>query len=516
MLPGGDKPRPMLPEEVAAPAPAVTAPGVYRDPLTWAIALVVFGAYTTISVSRLIRLNPTSWDLSLFTECVKQYAHFHEPIVDVMGAGTNLWGVHFSPALVAIAPFFRVFPSPATLLVAQALLAAVSVFPVSAIAREKIGPGPARAIALAYGFSWGLQQMSNFDFHEIALAVPLLAFSLSALARGRIKATVLWAMPLVLVKEDQGFTVAALGLYLLVSGDRAADRTRMRAGEFLTVWGLGWSLLAIMVIIPHFNAGHVYSFWGNGGALAPGGHVSFLGLIRQFCYAWPVKLQTVVLLLLPTAFIALRSPMVLIALPSIGLRFVSSYSAYWGTSWHYNATVMPILFVAAVDALARMAAARQTTQAAPDPGDRGPGEPDRISGPWAWWRAALAGAERHGAAMMVAIAAAMAFQFPLSNLWNGQTYEAGPHIGADHAAMAKVPDGATVLTTLNLLAPLAARTDTYWLSNAGNPDTEYIVFDGQNTGTADVPATVNQFYPGHIYTQIFADDNVYVFRRNVP
>jgi hypothetical protein len=187
---------------------------------------------------------------------------------------------------------------------------------------------------------------------------------------------------------------------------------------------------------------------------------------------------------------------------------------------------MPILFIAAADALARMAAARQEEETAPDPGEPGPGESgsapggahreSRNSGQWGWWRAVLAGAERHGAAMMVAVAVAMAFQFPLGNLWNGQTYQVGPHIAAANAAMAKVPDGATVLTTLNLLAPLATRTDTYWLNNGGNPDTEYIVFDGQNTATADVPATINQLYPGHIYTQIFTDDNVYVFRRNVP
>ena len=53
--------------------------------------------------------------------------------------------------------------------------------------------------------------MIDFDFHEIALAVPLLAFSLSALVRGRVRAAALWALPLVFVKEDQGFTVAAIG-----------------------------------------------------------------------------------------------------------------------------------------------------------------------------------------------------------------------------------------------------------------------------------------------------------------
>ncbi len=45
------------------------------------------------------------------------------------------------------------------------------------------GRSTGRLIGFAYGFSWGLQQMIGFDFHEIALAVPLLAFSVSALVR---------------------------------------------------------------------------------------------------------------------------------------------------------------------------------------------------------------------------------------------------------------------------------------------------------------------------------------------
>jgi hypothetical protein len=129
----------------------------------------------------------------------------------------------------------------------------------------------------------------------------------------------------------------------------------------------------------------------------------------------------------------------------------------------------------------------------------------------------MAGAQRYGAAMMVAVAAAMAFQYPVSGLWNGQTYRISPHVAADNAAMAKVPDGVTVLATLNMLASLAARTDTYWIGNSGNPDAEYIVFDGPQSGYSpaitNVPAFIAGLYPGHTYTQIFADDGVYVFRR---
>ena len=127
------------------------------------------------------------------------------------------------------------------------------------------------------------------------------------------------------------------------------------------------------------------------------------------------------------------------------------------------------------------------------------------------------GLARHGAAMMAAVAVALAFQFPLSNLWHGSTYTISPQVAADDAAMAVVPDGATVQTTLNLLAPLAARTDTFWLGNAGNPLTQYIVFDGKNSGyspaPANVPAFIHQLYPTAGYQQIFSRSDVYVFRR---
>ena len=510
--------RPSVPRPRVPPAEPPRA-GAYTDPVTWVTAVAAFGAYAAISLFRLMQLNPSSWDLGIYTEYVKRYADLSAPIVDIRAPGFNLLGDHFQPIVAVLAPFFRVFPSSATLLVGQALLAAASIFPVSQLAREKLGVGPGRAIAVAYGFSWGLQQLAQFDFHEIAFAVPLLAFSLSALARGHTKAAVGWALPLVFVKEDQGFTVAAIGIYLIVAGLRAqipdprnpADpngRGRMKAGQLLLIWGFAWSFVAIGVIIPHFNPVHLYQYWSDGGVLAPGGHPSVLGVIRQLAHAWPDKLQTLVMLLLPTAFIALRSPLVLIAAPSLLLRFIATDSSFWGTYWHYNATVMPIIFVAAIDALARIDAAMDADAAA------GPGA--WASGRRGLWRAALAGARRYGAAMMVAIAIPLALQFPLDQLWNAQTYRISPHVAAADAAMAQVPDGASVLTTLDLLAPLAARTDTYWIGNSGNPRTQYIVFDGLDSDYSpaikNVPAFITSLYPSGTYTEIYSSGDVYVFR----
>ncbi len=533
----GSRPESALPETelpvAALPSDGVPQPvaprtarfrSVYTDPFVWATALAVFCAYAVISLFRLLQLNPSSWDLGIYTEYVKQYAHLSAPIVDIRAPGFNLLGDHFQPLVAVLAPFFRVFPSSATLLVAQALLVAVSVFPVSQVAREKLGLGPSRAIAVAYGFSWGLQQLPEFDFHEIAFAVPLLAFSLSALARGRTRAAVCWALPLVFVKEDQGFTVAAIGLYLVIAGLHARvpsrggppgatdiDVRRIAAGQFLLVWGFAWSFLAIGLIIPHFNPAHHYDYWSDGGVLAPGGHLSVTGLVQQLVHAWPVKLETIAMLLLPVAFIALRSPLILIAVPSLLLRFMSTDSSFWGTYWHYNATLMPIIFVAAADALARMGAKSAVGPPSVLSSARSPRVLRSLRGP------VLAGTRRFGPALMVVIAVILAFEFPLSSLWHAQTYRISPHVAAAEAAMARVPDGATVLTTLDLLAPLAARTDTFWFGNSGNPQTQYIVFDGLDSDYSpaikNVPAFIAGFYPPHTYTQIFSSDHVYVFRR---
>ena len=538
------------------------------DPVTWVIALATFIAYDTISVFRYLRLDPGSWDLGIFTEYVKQLAHARAPVVSIRGAGFNLLGDHFQPIVGLLAPFFRVFPTAETLLVAQALLTAASVIPVCRAAQELLGTWASRGIGLAYGFSWGLQQMVSFDFHEIAFAVPLLAFSLSALVRRRLRPAVLWALPLVFVKEDQGFTVAAIGLVIAGMGlavlARGSDppeppdgpRPRsfvtrpgplargsdppgtprwpaarflrhravavlargsdprgepeepaawIRAGLLLAVWGLAWSVLAIAVIIPHFNPMHQYPYWNDGGVVGPGGHASVSALAHQITQAGHEKLWTTFLILLPVAFLALRSPLVLIALPSLALRFISTNSYFWGTGWHYDATVMPIVFLAAVDGMARFrASSRRRAGAA------------RRREP-SWLPAPGEAVARYGAAVMVVIAGWLAFRFPLDTLWSPQTYDITSHVSAEDAAMARVPDGVTVEATLSMLAPLAARDDTYWIGTYPNPAPDYVVFDDTNSGFSPPPgnvlAFVQQRHPGWSYLRVFADDGVDVFRR---
>ena len=503
-----------MPHAAGRPGAADPVPAPRRaDWVPWLIALAAFGAYSVISVSRYVRLDPGSWDLGIFTEYVKQMAHGHAPIVNIRGAGFNLLGDHFQPIVALIAPFFLLAPSAVTLLLAQAVLTALSVIPVSRGATALLGTAAGRLIGAAYGFSWGLAQMIDFDFHEIAFAVPLLACSLSALLRGKTRATVLWALPLVFVKEDQGFTVAAIGVILMINARRSRRRAaaadaadappadggwEFDAGLFLVLWGIAWSLVAIVVIIPHFNPAHQYPYWTDGGTVGGTAHHSVTALLGQVTGAYREKLETTALILLPVAFLALRSPLALVAVPSLALRFISTNSNYWGTAWHYNATVMPIVFIAAIDALARIQASRAAARKA---------------------RRILATAiVRLSPAAMLAIAVVLAFRFPLAGLWSQQTYTIDEHVQAENAAMARVPDGATVEATLTMLAPLAARADTFWIGTYPNPAPRYIVFDESDSGWSPAPDNVLAFvesrHPGVRYRQIYLANEVYVFRRS--
>ena len=109
---------------------------------------------------------------------------------------------------------------------------------------------------------------------------------------------------------------------------------------------------------------------------------------------------------------------------------MSTNTAYWGSGYHYNATVMPIVFIAAVDTLARIRAYRAPPARDGDPALGARRWPDLA-------------ATRVVPGLMLVIAVALAWQFPLRNLWHPQTYQISPHVQGEDAALARVPAGTT-------------------------------------------------------------------------
>ena len=442
------------------------------------VSFLSFVAYALYGGLQWRRMSVPSWDLGIFTQLLRDYATLQAPIVPIKGVGFNLLGDHFHPLLVVLAPFYAVFPSGLTLLVLQAALVALSAFVITRLGVEKLGRTAGLAIGLTYAVSWGIDNAVAAQFHEIALALPLLAFSLAAVVRRKWLATALWAAPLVFVKEDLGLTVLVIGALLFLRGAR-------RLGIALVAWGVFWFAATTLLILPLLNS---HGTWAYGASANLGGSLSHLGNTFASLVTTD-KFQTIILLTLATAALAFRSSLSLAVLPTLAWRFLSNDDVYWGPSWHYSAVLMPIVFVALIDALLLVRRSRH-----------------------AWLRVY----GRIAVPITVAFALLMLPQQPLAELVQPESYRPPP--AAAVAAMAAIPNNVTVASDLTYLAYLSSRDTVYWLGNPGNPATDYFILD-RNSGSwggnapADAAAYAEQSFRGTSYRLVYSSDGYQLAKR---
>lgn len=242
-------------------AHADTGPGLGTLLTQWMPAigtLTAFALYTALSIVMWRANYAPSWDLGIFTQLLDQYARGQTPIVDIKGPGFHLWGDHFHPILILLTPLYWLVPSGLTLMIAQAALFASSVWPIASLARERLGTLGGWLVTGAYVFSWGLVNAVIAQFHEIAFAVPLLAFGLVWWMRGRRLAALIAIALLVFVKEDLGITVAVFGLVIWLR-----NRAETRAAIFLAAWGVASTVFAVAIFIPAFNVTGGYDYSGQ-------------------------------------------------------------------------------------------------------------------------------------------------------------------------------------------------------------------------------------------------------------
>ncbi|MEU2789340.1 DUF2079 domain-containing protein [Streptomyces sp. NPDC007100] len=436
-------------------------------------AAALFAVFAAVSALRFRAMATSSWDLGIFEQAVRAYAHLRAPVADLKGPGTNLLGDHFSPVLALLAPLYRIFPGALTLLLAQAFLFALSAVPVTRAATRLLGRGRGLAVGVAYGLSWGLQKAVDFDFHEIAFAVPLIAFALEAVLRGRWTAAVCWAAPLVLVKEDLGVTAAAVGVLVLIRARRAVP---LAVG--LVAFGLAATAVTLGVIVPGFNGSGSYDYWNK--LSGEGGPAPRIPL--------DTAVRTLLWLLLPTSgLLALRSPLLLAALPTLGWRFVSHEPHYWGIDWHYNAVLMPVVFLALADALPRALVSVRP-----------------------WVRAYA----HHLPAAVLAAALALTTTLPLARLTEAATYRKPPSATAAEHLLERIPDGATVEADIRPISRLTDRTRVFWTGNTQGIDPDYIAVELHEGRTPEEAlADARKRHPRAVYGIVGAAGDVVVIER---
>jgi uncharacterized membrane protein len=389
-----------------------------------ALAAAAAAVYALYSYLRFRQGSYFGWDLGIFDQTVRSYAHFHLPHVTSMrhtsaaDPGKLEWTDHFSPILAVLAPLYWVVGSAYDLLLAQAVLFAAAALPIFAFCRRRLGVLCAYPVAAVYLLYWPLQSALAFDFHEVAFAPLLIALAVERADERRWRQAAAAAALLLLVKEDMGLVVAMLGVWIMIRAGRGYGRARYerRIGACFTVAGFAAMAVIIEVVMPLEGGSSMRNWQYDNLGATPGKAAAHLlshpTLLVTELIDPHVKVTTVLWLLLPVLFLCLRSWLLLLAVPLLIERYFANDTFYWVKGYHYNAFLAPIIVLAAVDGVSRF---------------RWP----RLRLGWAF--AALA------------VSLALLPGFPLWSLTSHPLWHASGTVHAEEYLLGRVPAGADVL-----------------------------------------------------------------------
>jgi uncharacterized membrane protein len=476
------------------------------------LTLAAGSLYTIFEIEQQRHFETAGYDLGIFDQAIRNYAHLHAPVSLMKGVhngfGTHfsVLGDHFSPIIAAVAPFYRVFPHATTLLVMQGVLLAASLPSVWLFTQRALGRFAAYLLTAAYALAWGLQVAMAADFHEVAFAVPLIAIALERLDAGKLRTAVVAALLLLLVKEDFGLVVAAFGL---VVGLRTR---RWKLAGCLALAGVATTVLADKVVIPAFGGKSGY-YWDYYAALGPNPAAALWHIVRHplstlhLMVTPHAKVRLIEWLFLPLGLASVGSSFVLVAVPLLAERLLSANPNHWTLTHQYSAPFVPILVLAAVDTVgkARRSLAPRTSTSRH--------RRHQANAAWLIGPVYALGV----AAAAVWICGRMPFE-QLTKPAVAAAWRANDYDRARQAAVDVVPSGASVEAS-NWLAPHLVDRAKVMLLDTTPHDAAWVVFD---EGFQEFPmtATAQSARPAwllaHGYQQVFSQDSIAVFHLTDP
>jgi uncharacterized membrane protein len=409
-------------------------------------------------------------------------------------------GAHFDPVVVLLAPLWRAWPDPSSLLTLQAAAVALGALPAFLLARKRLASEWAGlGFALAYLLYPATQWLVLDDFHPVALATPLLLAAIWFLDEHRLVPFAVCSGLACTTKEQVGLTVAALGIWYAVS------HRKVREGLAIAAGGTAVAVVAVALVVPHFAPGGGSPFEGRyaavGGSPAgmveqavtdPGAIVSAATEGRDARYVFD--------LLWPLAGLSLLAPlMALTALPELLLNLLSSTRTQTSIHFHYTAAAIPSLVMAAVLGAERLQrrlpAARRVAPRAAAVACLAAGV---VLGPLPVWR-----------------------HVPLGSDLAAREHVVGRHASVLELAVAAVPAGEPVSATNTLGAHLSERRRVFSFPVLG--EARWVAVDEQRPSAFDravdpvgFRAALARLRADSRFRLVFDRDGVLLFRRTAP
>jgi uncharacterized membrane protein len=323
------------------------------------IMVLVYGAvFSQMALARYHKLEAGAMDIGYISQVFYNTAHnqpFRLTVYDPFTAPDpyhNYFFYHAEPLLWLLAPFYGWFNAPEALLIFQAFAVALGAFPTFWLARARIGGVFAGfCFAAAYLLAPALQAATLSDYHNVALAAPLL---MAAIYFGWRKQSWLFGLCALLAaatKEDATLVTALLGGYAFLVW-------RLRwVGGVVALVSLAWFLAVTRLIMPYFGSNgesvmlQRYSQYGS----------NLTEIVGTVLFKPIYILRTLPLedigrylggLWLQNGLWLIFNPfLAFVVIPTLGANILSSNAWQYSGGAHYSAILVPIFLASSITGL---------------------------------------------------------------------------------------------------------------------------------------------------------------------
>ncbi len=336
--------------------PAVTLAPRVADNAFAVFAFTYILVFIGLSLLKHFAFSTSSTDLAQYDQLIWNSLHGRLLENTLVRDAPVFLGKSFTPLVLALVPLYAVWSNPVVLLVVQTVGLGISAFPIYWFARERLGYALALVMAAAFYLSPPLEYMNLDEFHEIALATPLLSFTTYFLLRRRYRAFLVCLAVTFLLKEEIAFIAFAFGVFIFFF------QNERRLGFALSLFSAIWGWLLLQYAIPFFRGADFGSLYyvqryGYLGRTVPEmiGTLITRPEIGLGHLLIPDKIEYVLHFFVPLAFVPLiGAEVIVLTLPTFAYTLLSDVSWQSSIRTAYPAPLLPFLFFAAVIGLQRI------------------------------------------------------------------------------------------------------------------------------------------------------------------
>ncbi|MBF0388052.1 MAG: DUF2079 domain-containing protein [Candidatus Omnitrophica bacterium] len=290
------------------------------------------------------------WDLAVYDQIIWNITRG-----DLFSSllGVNFLGHHVHFLAFPIAFIYKLFPHPYTLLFLQTAALGGAAVPLYYLARQFLDLRWSFLVCCFYLLHQGVWQANIYEFHFTAFA-PLIFFSMfSFYFSNNYFRFVFTAVAALLCQENFALFTFFFGVLALVQHRSVRWWLPVLTGSLLYI------LLCFKFLIPFLNPGiiqfvSIYRQWGADYRQIAGNLLAHPLQALQFMFL-PAKLSWLGSIFMPLSFVPLLSPgFLLLALPVFLQRLLSSRPQETALMYHYQAELLPFIFLALIFGLRRL------------------------------------------------------------------------------------------------------------------------------------------------------------------